>query len=69
MEIILRLLGFCTFVSFTNMLGLYPAIEDSKKWVEEAHIIQKIVAIVYVIVISLGYLNLIGYIMYLFLTF
>lgn len=66
MEFIFRFLAFCAVVSFTNMIGLHPTIGNSKEWLKTANKLQIVSACIYAGIVIIGYLHIIGWIMYLF---
>ena len=66
--LILKILAFCTLISFTNLLGLYPAKDNITEWVKDKGLFMKILVYGYGTTVLIGWLHLIGLIMYLWFS-
>ena len=62
--LILKILAFCTLVSFTNFLGLYPQKDNMTEWLKDKSIIIKTMVYSYVFIVFVGWIHLIWAIWY-----
>tara|TARA_R110001606_G_scaffold77858_2_gene179903 strand:- start:725 stop:928 length:204 start_codon:yes stop_codon:yes gene_type:complete len=66
--LILKILAFCTLISFTNLIGLYPAKDNMSEWLKDKGTMINVIVYTYVAVVLIGWLHLIGLIMYLWFS-
>ena len=66
--LILKILAFCTLISFTNLIGLYPANDNMSEWLKDKGTMINVIVYTYVAVVLIGWLHLIGLIMYLWFS-
>jgi hypothetical protein len=62
--LILKILAFCTFISFTNLIGIHPQFDKPSEWLERQNNFVKIIMVSYVMIVVIGWLHLIGLIIY-----
>jgi hypothetical protein len=64
--LILKILMFCTFISFTNLFGLHPQFDNPSEWFDRQSKSVKVIISCYAIIVIIGWLHLIGLLIYVF---